>query len=47
MNRLADVGVIVEDVGLTLEERGAGGCQQSFTHVLSALDAKARELAGR
>jgi transaldolase len=44
MQRLGDVGVDMEDVGLTLEEKGAAGFQESFASVLATLDAKAREL---
>lgn len=47
MRQLGEVGVDMEDVGLVLEEQGAASFQKSFTHVLDALDTKARELARR
>jgi len=47
MRRLGDVGVDMSDVGLTLEEQGAAGFQESLEHVLRTLDAKAHELVGR
>ncbi|HEY7226035.1 MAG TPA: transaldolase [Micromonosporaceae bacterium] len=46
MRRLGEVGVDMDDVGLTLEEQGAAGFQDSFTHVLRTLDTRARELVG-
>lgn len=47
LRRLAAVGVDMDDVGRTLEEQGVASFHESFAHVLSALDAKARQLAGR
>jgi transaldolase len=46
MQRLAEVGVDVDDVGATLEDQGVAGFHDSFAHVLAALDTKARQLAG-
>ena len=45
LDGLADVGVDMDDVGLTLEDQGVAGFHQSFAHVLDTLDAKARQLA--
>jgi transaldolase len=47
MNRLAELGVDMEQVGLTLEEQGAAAFQESFAHVLQTLDTKARALVRR
>jgi transaldolase len=47
MDRLAEVGVDMDDVGRTLEDQGVASFHQSFTHVLEALEAKARQLAPR
>jgi transaldolase len=47
MHHLAEVGVDLEDVGLTLEEQGAAAFQDSFNSVLQTLDTKARELVRR
>jgi transaldolase len=47
MDRLAEVGVDMEDVGRTLEDQGVASFHQSFAHVLQALDDKARQLAPR
>jgi transaldolase len=47
MSRLAAVGVDMDDVGRVLEDRGVAGFHESFGHVLAALAAKARQLAGR
>lgn len=47
MSRLAAAGVDMEDVGRVLEERGVAAFHESFAHVLNALEAKARQLAGR
>jgi transaldolase len=47
MRRLAEVGVGMYDVGLTLEEQGAASFQESFAHVLQTLDTRAHQLVGR
>jgi transaldolase len=47
MDRLAEVGVDMDDVGRTLEDQGVASFHQSFTHVLEALEGKARQLAPR
>jgi transaldolase len=47
MDRLAEVGVDMDDVGRTLEDQGVAGFHQSFAHVLRALEGKARRLAPR
>ncbi|MFL6265615.1 MAG: transaldolase family protein, partial [Actinomycetes bacterium] len=47
MDRLAEVGVDMDDVGRTLEDQGVASFHQSFTHVLEALESKARQLAPR
>jgi len=47
MDRLAEVGVDMDDVGRTLEDHGVAGFHQSFAHVLEALETKARQLAPR
>jgi transaldolase len=47
MDRLAKVGVDMDDVGRTLEDQGVAGFHQSFAHVLQALEHKARQLARR
>jgi transaldolase len=47
MDRLAAVGVDMDDVGHTLEEQGVASFHESFAHVLDALDTKARQLARR
>jgi transaldolase len=47
MDRLAEVGVDMDDVGRTLEDQGVASFHQSFAHVLQALDDKARQLAPR
>ena len=47
MDRLAAVGVDMNDVGLALENKGVAGFHESFAHVLSALNSKARQLAQR
>ena len=39
------VGVDMEEVGHTLEDRGVDGFHQSFAHLLTALRGKAHELA--
>jgi len=45
MDRLRAVGIDMNDVGLTLEERGVASFHESFAGVLEALDAKAQRLA--
>jgi transaldolase len=47
VDRLAGVGVDLDDVGRTLEDHGVAGFHQSFAHVLQALEGKARRLAPR
>ncbi|HEY4727663.1 MAG TPA: hypothetical protein VIJ32_05595, partial [Actinomycetes bacterium] len=47
MRALAGVGVGMDDVGRTLEDQGVASFHQSFTHVLQALEHKARQLAPR
>jgi len=47
MDRLAEVGVDMDDVGRTLEDQGVAGFHRSFAHVLQALAGKARQLAPR
>lgn len=47
LDRLAAVGVDMEDVGLTLEDQGVTGFHQSFAHLLETLDTKAGRLARR
>ena len=47
MDRLAEVGVDMDDVGRTLEDQGVASFHQSFAHVLQALEGKARQLAPR
>jgi transaldolase len=47
MDRLAAVGVDMDDVGRALEAQGVRRFQESFTHVLATLDVKARDLARR
>ncbi|HEV8165011.1 MAG TPA: transaldolase family protein, partial [Actinomycetota bacterium] len=47
MDRLAEVGVDMDDVGRTLEDQGVASFHQSFAHVLEALQTKARQLAPR
>jgi transaldolase len=42
MDRLTAAGVDMDDVGRTLEDTGVAGFHESFTHLLAALDAKAR-----
>ena len=44
MDRLAEVGVDMDDVGRTLEDQGVAGFHQSFAHVLQR-ESKARQLA--
>lgn len=45
MRDLAEVGVDIDAVGLTLEQEGIVSFQESFRGVLASLDAKARRLA--
>jgi transaldolase len=47
MDRLAALGIDMDDVGATLEDQGVASFHQSFAHVLTALDTKARQLAAR
>jgi transaldolase len=47
MDRLAEVGVDMDDVGRILEEQGVASFHRSFAHVLQALESKARQLAPR
>jgi transaldolase len=47
MDRLAEIGVDMDDVGRTLEDQGVAGFHQSFAHVLQALETNARQLAPR
>jgi transaldolase len=45
MDRLRSIGIDMDDVGLTLEERGVASFHESFAGVLEALDAKVQRLA--
>lgn len=47
MERLAALGVDMDDVGRRLEDEGVASFHESFTHVLGVLDTKARAQAGR
>ena len=47
LQRLAEVGVDLDDVGRTLEDQGVASFHESFVHVLQALEMKARQLAPR
>lgn len=47
MRRLSNVGIDMDDVGLTLENQGVASFHESFQDVLSSLDSKARQLAVR
>jgi transaldolase len=47
LQRLAEVGVDMADVGRTLEDQGVASFHQSFVHVLQALEARARQLVSR
>jgi transaldolase len=47
MDRLAEVGVDMGDVGRALEDQGVASFHESFAHVLQALEGKARQLAPR
>jgi len=44
LNRLAAVGIDMDDVGLTLEADGVTSFHESFRHVLGALTTKSRQL---
>jgi transaldolase len=45
--RLADVGVDMDDVADRLEREGVSSFQKSFDELLTALEAKSAELSGR
>jgi transaldolase len=45
MERLAAIGIDMEDVGHTLEEQGVATFHESFAHVLASLETKADQLA--
>ena len=47
MRRLADVGIDMDDVGLTLEANGVASFHESFQHMLAGLDTKAHQLSHR
>jgi transaldolase len=47
MDKLAGVGVDMDDVGRTLEDQGVASFHQSFAHVLQVLETKTRQLAAR
>ena len=47
MRRLDEVGVDMDDVGLTLENEGIATFHESFQDVLASLDTKAQQLAIR
>jgi transaldolase len=47
MSQLVDVGIDMDDVGLTLEDQGVASFHESFQDVLGALDTKASQLAHR
>jgi transaldolase len=47
MRRLVAVGIDMDDVGLTLEDRGVAGFHTSYQQVLAALAAKAHHLSRR
>jgi transaldolase len=47
MDRLAEVGVDIDDVGRTLEDQGVASFHQSFAHVLQVLETRARQLVVR
>jgi transaldolase len=44
MDRLTAVGVDMDEVGRTLEDKGVASFHDSFRHLLAALDAKTRQL---
>jgi len=45
MDRLAGIGIDIDDVGRTLEEKGVASFHDSFVEVLNTLDSKAHQLA--
>jgi len=45
MRRLAEVGVDMDDVGLTLEDSGVAGFHESFQTMMAGLAAKAARLS--
>ena len=47
VSRLVAVGIDMDDVGLTLEDRGVVGFHTSYQQVLAALAAKAHQLSRR
>jgi transaldolase len=47
MDRLAAVGIDMDDMGRTLEDQGVASFHESFAHVLDTLTTKARQLATR
>jgi transaldolase len=47
LDRLAQVGLDVDDVSLTLEDQGVTGFHESFARVLDTLNTRARQLARR
>ncbi|WP_083460298.1 transaldolase [Jiangella muralis] len=47
MRRLAALGIDMDEVGLTLENKGIAGFHDSFTKMSAVLDAKARQLIRR
>jgi transaldolase len=47
MTRLSEVGIDMEDVGLTLEEQGAAGFRDSLAHVLRTLETRALQRVRR
>ena len=47
LDRLAQVGVDMDDVGRALEDQGVASFHESFAHVLGTLTTKARESTGR
>ena len=44
MRGLSDAGIDMDDVGLSLEQRGIAGFQHSFQKVIDVLDAKRQRL---
>ena len=47
LDRLAHVGIDMDDVGRTLEDQGVASFHESFAHVLDTLTTKARQLRAR
>jgi transaldolase len=47
MRRLAGVGVDMDDVGLTLEDSGVAGFDESFQTMIAGLAGKASQLSRR